>query len=338
MQLVEFDYPLPEAQIAQQPLAERDASRMLVINRDQGTFEHAEFRQIARFLSPGDLVVFNESKVIHARLLGQRKTGGRVEIFLLKALKANVFECLVRASASQKNGLEFTIGNELAGRVLEQLPNSISFAVEFDVHDPTELYAALESVGHVPLPPYIDREDQVSDRSRYQTVYAREPGSVAAPTAGLHYTPRILAELQEKGIETHFVNLHVGLGTFQPIKAENILEHRMHEESFFVPPSVTEAVLAAKAKGKRILAVGTTSARSLESAARGFRETTNLYLYPGQKFKWVNSMQTNFHQPKSSLLVMMAAFMGKDLLFRAYQEALQKQYRFLSYGDSMLVL
>jgi S-adenosylmethionine:tRNA ribosyltransferase-isomerase len=338
MKLSEFDYQLPEHLIAQVPLEKRDASRLMVVDRKSGCLSHKKFVDILDYLTPNDLLVINESKVIHARLLGQRTSGGKVEIFLLSHKGGTQFECLVKATASKKQGMEFCIGDELNGKVLDQIPNSISFIVEFRTKNADQLMVLLEKYGHVPLPPYIRRQDELNDKTRYQTVYAKNLGSVASPTAGLHYSESVLEKIKVKGVSVVTVNLHVGLGTFQPMKADQIKDHKMHHEEFFVSQVVRDQIVECKKRGGRVFGVGTTSVRSLESAARGIEGRTDLYLYPGEKFHVVDAIQTNFHQPKSSLLVMMAAFMGKDLLFAAYEEAIRENYRFLSYGDAMLVL
>jgi len=338
MKLSEFDYQLPEHLIAQVPLETRDASRLMVVDRKSRSLSHKKFVDILDYLTPNDLLVVNESKVIHARLLGQRPSGGKVEIFLLSYKGGTQFECLVKATASKKQGMEFCIGDELNGKVLNQFPNSMSFIVDFNAKNADQLMELLEKYGHVPLPPYIRRQDELNDKTRYQTVYAKNLGSVASPTAGLHYSESVLEKIKQKGVSVVTVNLHVGLGTFQPMKAEQIEDHKMHHEEFFVSQAVRDQIVECKKGGGRVVGVGTTSVRSLESAARGIEGRTDLYLYPGEKFHVVDAIQTNFHQPKSSLLVMMAAFMGKELLFAAYEEAIRENYRFLSYGDAMLVL
>lgn len=338
MLLSEFDYPLPEELIAQNPLDRRDGSRLLVVYKDTGRVEHRMFREIGSFLAAQDLMVFNDSKVIRARLLGNRSTGGRVEIFIIKRSLENRFICLVKATSSKKVGMEFLINGKIPGKIVSQISDSMNFEVEFEKMNHLEAEEMFSREGHIPLPPYIKRDDLSSDSERYQTVYAKNLGSVAAPTAGLHYTKEVLDDLEKRKIERCFVNLCVGLGTFQPVKADDIRNHRMHEESFLVSEEVESLVKQKVADSKRVVAVGTTSLRALESAARGKEETTDLYLYPGEKFYWINALQTNFHQPKSSLLILLAAFMGKELMEHVYLEAIKEKYRFLSYGDTMLVL
>lgn len=337
MQLSDFDYFVPEELVAQRPLEQRDASRMLVLHKSSGKIEHRVFKNLPEFLGPSDLMIFNQSKVVKARLHGLRETGGRVEVFLTKRISPNSFECLVKATAANKAGLSFEIGEGLRGKILGPGSEPMLFIVEFSATG-ASLESRIEQFGKVPLPPYIQREAELEDISRYQTIYAKNAGSVAAPTAGLHFTPAIIEEIKSKGVELDFVTLHVGLGTFQPIKVENIADHSMHKEEFSLNDGLKEKCEAARGKGRRVIAVGTTSVRALESAARGKQNETNLFLKPGEKFHWVDAMLTNFHQPKSSLVVMLSAFVGKDLLFEAYQKAVEEKYRFFSYGDCMLVV
>lgn len=338
MNLNEFDFFVPEELVAQEPLVERDASRMLVLDRASGRIEHSRFRQLADFLRPEDFLVFNQSRVIRARLLGVRETGGKVEIFVLKEIAPGEYEALVKATASQKHGLTFRVGEQLEGEILGPCEDSIAYRIRLRALGGVSVDAALESEGHIPLPPYIRRADRNEDSERYQTIYAKEKGSVAAPTAGLHFTDRAFSALKEKGIEHGFVTLHVGLGTFQPIKVDDIREHRMHSETYTLAPDLLERCARAKKAGGRVIAVGTTSVRALESAARGLHGSTDLFLKPGDPFLFVDGMLTNFHQPKSSLVVMLTAFAGKDLLRKAYSEAVAEKYRFFSYGDCMLVV
>lgn len=371
-ELSDFDYDLPEALIAQAPLAQRDGSRLLVLNRSTGAIQHSYFKKlVSDFLLPSDLLIFNQSKVVHARLLGERASGGKVEIFLLRQISADstkgitdsakkmvdsahrgtingssmidgspvgIFECLLRVTTANKIGLEFQLGSSMAGKITGPGTTPTTFHVELRSLSGNSLESEIEKIGHVPLPPYIERADAEADRERYQTVYAKMRGSVAAPTAGLHFTEDTFAQLRQKGIEYDFVTLHVGLGTFQPIKVENLSEHKMHQEEFYLEPALWEKIQERKRIGGRIIAVGTTTVRSLESYARGKRGQTDLFLYPGEKFHIVDGMITNFHQPKSSLLVMLSAFAGRDNLLAAYRAAIQEQYRFFSYGDCMLVV
>lgn len=338
MKLEEFDFHVPEELVAQRPLEQRSGSRMLVLHRKSGVVEHRKFLDLPEYLGAKDILVFNKSKVIKARLIGQRASGGKVEIFLLKKRAEGKFECLVKATAAAKEGLEVSFGDLLKAKILGRLPDGMSYEVELTAPD-GRLDFWIEKLGRMPLPPYIRREADGLDVGRYQTVYAEEPGSVAAPTAGLHFTSEMLETLRSEGVSLRFVSLHVGLGTFQPIKVENIDEHRMHDELFEVEKSLLEECKDARASGKRVIAVGTTSVRALESAARGLDGVTELFLKPGAEFKVVDAMCTNFHQPKSSLVVMLSAFVGsRELLLETYRKAVEEKYRFFSYGDCMLVL
>jgi S-adenosylmethionine:tRNA ribosyltransferase-isomerase len=338
MKLSELDFHVPEELVAQHPLEQRSASRMLVLHRRDGRIEHRRFLDLPEYLTPPDLLVFNRSKVVKARLIGTRATGGKVEIFLLKRLGGERFESLIKATAAEKEGLEVSFGDVLRAKVLRRLPDGMTYEVALEAVD-GRLDFWLDKLGRMPLPPYIRRDADGLDVGRYQTVYAQEPGSVAAPTAGLHFTPEMLEALRGKGVRTDFLTLHVGLGTFQPIKTETVEEHRMHEELFSLPAELRADIPAVKARGGRIVAVGTTTVRALESAARGYEGVTDLFLKPGSEFRVVDALFTNFHQPKSSLVVMLAAFVGdKDLLLRAYGQAVEERYRFFSYGDCMLVL
>lgn len=345
MKLSEFDYPLPEELIAQGPLPERDASRMLLLGRTSGVLKHSTFRELPSFLRAGDLLVLNESRVVKARLEGKRRSGGAVECFVLREAGAGNFECLLRSSA-RKEDLEFQIPDLADAKVLGSGTVPGTFFVHFHFHGVANMDELLARAGHVPLPPYITRADDARDSERYQTVYAREAGSVAAPTAGLHFTPEMLATLQKAGIGIAFVLLHVGLGTFQPIKSETVEEHRMHKEWYSIPKATLEALLATKREGGRVIAVGSTSLRSLESWARdigkqdehGWSGWTDLFLAPGAEFRAVDGMLTNFHLPKSTLFVLVAAFAGLERAKEAYARAVAERYRFFSYGDCMLIL
>lgn len=339
MKLSEFDYHIPEELVAQRPLEERSASRMLVLHRKTGQIEHRRFLDLPEYVAAPDLMIFNQSKVVKARLIGTRSTGGKVEIFLLRRRGgAAKFECLIKATAAEKVGLDVSFGDFLTAKVTGKLPDGMTYEVAIEAADGRRDFW-LEKLGRMPLPPYIRRDADGLDVGRYQTIYAEDPGSVAAPTAGLHFTPAVMETLKGKGVRTGFLSLHVGLGTFQPIKVDDIEEHKMHEERFTIPDELWANVQAAKAKGERVIAVGTTAVRALESRARGFDGVTNLFLKPDSEFKVVDALITNFHQPKSSLVVMLSAFVGdKDLLFRAYGEAVNEKYRFFSYGDCMLVV
>lgn len=365
MKLTEFDYDLPFERIAQHPLEERDASKMLVApcgkartkanaasearamcgqetTQKPTRFVDAHFRNLAEFLSAGDLLVFNQSKVVNARLLGERDSGGKVEAFLLAKVDAHTFRGLLKCSAKKEAGLQFTIGDEVQAKVIEADNENGIFTIRLD----REVDSVLEIFGKTPLPPYITREAEGKDLSRYQTIYAATPGSVAAPTAGLHFTDKVLNEIQAAGVNVAYLDLHVGLGTFQPIKVENVNDHKMHSEIFSISEETAALVEQTKKNGGRVIAVGTTSLRALESSAALNRQkkvvpgvaSTKLYVKPGDEFYVVDGLLTNFHQPKSSLLVLVAALMGFARMKQAYAHALAREYRFLSYGDCMLIV
>ncbi|MGZ3649610.1 MAG: tRNA preQ1(34) S-adenosylmethionine ribosyltransferase-isomerase QueA [Bdellovibrionota bacterium] len=338
MKLSEFDFHVPEELVAQRPLEQRSASKMLVLHRKSGAIEHRQFLDLPDYLAKPDLLIFNRSKVVKARLIGQRSTGGKVEIFMLRKRAGGHFECLIKATAAEKEGLEVGFGDFLQAKVIRKLPDGMTYEVAFEAGD-GRVDFWLEKLGRMPLPPYIRRDADGLDVGRYQTVYAEDLGSVAAPTAGLHFTESVFETLRAKGVRTGFLSLHVGLGTFQPIKTDTIDEHKMHEEHFSIPPELWAQVQAAKSAGERVIAVGTTAVRALESKARGKEGFTDLFLKPGSEFKVVDALFTNFHQPKSSLIVMLSAFVGsKELLFEAYRAAVAEKYRFFSYGDCMLVV
>jgi S-adenosylmethionine:tRNA ribosyltransferase-isomerase len=323
----EFDYNLPEELIAQQPLPERDASRMLVVDRATGTWEDRMFRDFPTYVHDGDCLVLNDSRVFPSRLYGRREHGtGRVEIFLTRQITANTWEALVRPGKKMRTGERIQISDDLSAEILGRG----EFGERIVRLDPRgDLFEVLERVGHMPLPPYIRRPDTPEDRSRYQTIFAQARGSVAAPTAGLHFTPEILARCRA---EIARVTLHVGLGTFQPLHSDVVETITLHEESFVVPPEARRAM----DRAKRVIAVGTTSVRAIESDWD--LPVTRLFLYPGAKFRRTGAMLTNFHLPKSSLLILVCAFAGKDLALAAYRHAVKQKYRFFSYGDCMLIL
>lgn len=337
MKRTDFTYELPPELIAQMPLAQRSASRLLCFDKTSGALSDQNFRDLPGLLEPGDLLVFNNTEVIPARLFGKKASGGRVEILVERLL--NQRECLaqVRASKSPKAGgfLILEDGNEL--RVLGR-ENSFYHlqAVSGDLMD------MLKDMGHMPLPPYITREDTDSDRRRYQTVFAETPGAVAAPTAGLHFDQALLDQLKERGVESTTVTLHVGAGTFQPVRADNIEDHHMHAEWLNVPSTACDAIAATRARGGRVIAVGTTAVRSLETAAQGgelvpFSGDSRIFIYPPYEFRVVDAMITNFHLPESTLLMLVSAFAGQENTLAAYRHAVDQAYRFFSYGDAMLI-
>ena len=343
MDISAFDYELPPELIAQAPLPERDASRLLVLDRGSGATSHSTFAELPELLAAGDLLVVNRSRVIPARLLGRRASGGEAEVLLVRDRGEGRWEAMVRPGRHLRPGQRVTVDDDLSVVIeSEALGDDGRRRVRL-LSRRRDVDGALERVGHTPLPPYIRRADRPADRERYQTVYARESGSVAAPTAGLHFTPSLLARLAERGIERAELLLHVGPGTFQPVRAPSVEEHRVAPEPYVVPPEAAAAVARARARGGRIVAVGTTTVRALESAARpdgsvspGEGET-GLVVVPGHRFRAVDVLLTNFHLPRSSLLLLVAAFAGRETVLRAYAEAVRERYRFYSYGDAMLV-
>jgi len=330
--LSDFDYTLPQKLIAQEPPACREAARMLVLDRKKGTWRDCEFRDFPGFLAPGDCLVLNDTRVFPSRLYGRRDNGtGRVEIFLTKQLSADglTWTALVRPGRKMRSGEHVTISEELTAAILGRG----EFGERTVRLKPTgEIFEVLERSGHVPLPPYIRRPDTPADRSRYQTVFARERGSVAAPTAGLHFTSEILDACRAAGAEIARVTLHVGLGTFQPLHADAIENVKLHAESFTVPEAAVRAMDAAK----RVVAVGTTTVRAIESDPAN--SETDLFIHPGFRFRRTGALLTNFHLPRSSLLVLVCAFAGRELTLAAYRHAVKQRYRFYSYGDCMLIL
>jgi len=340
MKLSLFDYNLPEELIAQYPLDKRDESRLMVINRKDGSINHHVFSQLPDFLDAGDLLVLNNTKVIPARLVGKKeKSSGEVEILLLSSRTDGTWEALVKRSSRMNYGSRVIFGDgKLSARILDKT-DSGGRIIQFESSG--NLRELLDKYGKPPLPPYIKREVDTKDKDRYQTIYAKNDGAVAAPTAGLHFTNAIFEKLKLKGIDSTELTLHVGLGTFQPVKSENIEEHHIHSEFFSVPKESADKINASKGK---IVAVGTTSVRALESSAdengkiNANSGSTDIFIYPGYKFKIVDAMITNFHLPKSTLLMLVSAFAGRELIMRAYHQAIEQKYRFFSYGDGMLIL
>ncbi|MBX9962790.1 MAG: tRNA preQ1(34) S-adenosylmethionine ribosyltransferase-isomerase QueA [Burkholderiales bacterium] len=339
MKLDEFDYVLPSELIAQHPPTERGASRMLTVDGATGSFRDGWFRDLPRLLEPNDLLVFNDTRVIRARLIGRKATGGRVEMLVERVLDDHHALVQLSASHTPREGSWLQFGGDLLVEVLSR--HGEFFQVRFDSEAP--VLDLLEQHGQLPLPPYIEREDEGDDATRYQTVYADKPGAVAAPTAGLHFSEPMLERIAQTGARSVFLTLHVGAGTFQPVRVDDVTEHRMHAERYQIGQDVVDAVVETKSKGGRVLAVGTTSLRALEAAAArtGTLEAgggeTNLFILPGFKFKVVDRLLTNFHLPKSTLLMLVSAFGGLDTIRRAYLHAVQERYRFFSYGDAMLI-
>ncbi len=341
MLVKEFSYELPQELIAQHPVPERDASRLMVLNRRDEAISECTFKAVTDHLCAGDLLVMNDTRVIPARLFGVRPTGGRVEIFLLRrSAGGDRWECLLRPSKKFHPGQQILLGPDMTAVVLSR-SGTENWLVEFSGSEPFDGW--LEREGHIPLPPYLQREDCSADRERYQTVVARNPGAVAAPTAGLHFTPELLARLAEAGIETAFLTLHTGLGTFQPLRVERVEDHRIHKELYRFPPETAAAIQRTKSRGGRVVAVGTTTARTLEYCAlpggnvsAGAGEA-DIFIYPGYRFKVVDALITNFHLPESTLLMLVSAFAGKELTLHAYRTAVARGFRFYSYGDAMLI-
>ncbi|WP_375737505.1 tRNA preQ1(34) S-adenosylmethionine ribosyltransferase-isomerase QueA [Pseudomonas boanensis] len=336
MRVADFHFELPEAQIARHPLSERRASRLLVLDGVSGQLSHRQFADLLEYLRPGDLMVFNNTRVIPARLFGQKASGGKLEMLVERVLDSHRVLAHVRSSKSPKPGSFILIEG---GGEAEMLARHDAL---FELRFTEEVLPLLERVGHMPLPPYIDRPDEDADRERYQTVYARHAGAVAAPTAGLHFDQAMLEAIAEKGVATAFVTLHVGAGTFQPVRVERIEDHHMHHEWLEVGQDVVDAVAACRARGGRVIAVGTTSVRSLESAARdgqlkAFSGDTDIFLYPGRPFHVVDALVTNFHLPESTLLMLVSAFAGYAETMAAYAAAVEGGYRFFSYGDAMFI-
>ncbi len=338
MRRADFAYDLPPELIAQAPLAERSASRMLCLDGDSGEVEDAAVADLPGRLRAGDLLVFNDTRVIPARVFGRKASGGRVELLVERLLDGARLLALVRSSKSPKPGGELRLDGDVRAEVVGRLGDLFELRLPVG----TDTVAWLEAAGHVPLPPYIARDDTAADRDRYQTVFADRPGAVAAPTAGLHFDAALLERLAAAGIETARVTLHVGAGTFQPVRAERVADHVMHAEWLEVTQATCDAVAAARARGGRVVAVGTTTVRSLETAAadgtlRPCAGETRLFITPGYAFRVVDLMLTNFHLPESTLLMLVCAFAGRDHVLAAYRHAVAARYRFFSYGDAMLV-
>ncbi|MDO5037040.1 MAG: tRNA preQ1(34) S-adenosylmethionine ribosyltransferase-isomerase QueA [Tissierellia bacterium] len=339
MKLEEFNYDLPQELIAQEPLKKRDHSRLLHVDKATGDYRDDIFKNIGHYLRPGDTLVFNDTKVLPARLYGHRpQKEEAIEVLLLKEKKKDCWECLVRPGRKMKEGQEIIFSDQLRGRVTEVLESG-SRLIDFSYEG--VFLEIIDHLGAMPLPPYIKKD--LKEKDRYQTIYAKNIGSSAAPTAGLHFTQALMEEIKAMGVDILFVTLHVGLGTFQPVRAENIEDHHMHEEVYFVSPQVAQKINQKKSQGHRILAVGTTSLRTLEAAtnAQGLLEaghgSTDIFIYPGYTFKMVDGLITNFHLPESTLLMLVSAFSSQEIIKRAYQHAIEAKYRFFSFGDAMFL-
>lgn len=346
MNISEFDYELPENLIAQMPADKRENSKMLVLDKTTQTIEHKHFFDITDYIDKNCVLVLNNTKVIPARLYGTKDTGAKIEVFLLEAKEGKFWSCLIKPSKRVKPDTIITISDELKIRAVKRLEDAGEWLVE--LYYEGDLFEILNKVGNIPLPPYIERKLQTEelkqfDINRYQTVYAKDEGSVAAPTAGLHFTQEILKKLKNKGVEITYVTLNVGLGTFRPVKCENILDHKMHSETFQITQEAADIINNAKVQGKKIIAVGTTTVRTLETAYKKYgcikacQDHSELFIYPPYEFKVIDNLITNFHLPKSTLLMLVSALAGKDFIFNAYQEAIKNEYRFFSYGDCMLI-
>jgi len=366
MNLSDFYFELPEELIAQYPLAERTDSRLLCLNGKNGELEDRIFKDLPELLQPGDLLVFNNTRVIPARLFGKKSTGGKLEVLVERVLDEQSFLAQIRASKSPKEGAILELGTDSGENEGESKNNTNSGNAGFQVKmiarqgdlfhlqlvsgKEQNVFTLLDRFGHMPLPPYVDRADEKTDLQRYQTVYAKEKGAVAAPTAGLHFDEALLNMLSEMGVNTAWVTLHVGAGTFQPVRVENILDHKMHSEYVDVSAETVVKIKQTHAQGGRVIAVGTTAMRSLESASgsagkegdvsdeiKEFHGDTDIFIYPGYKFKTVDAMITNFHLPESTLIMLISAFAGLDNVKNAYQHAIDEKYRFFSYGDAMFI-
>jgi len=340
--LGDYDYHLPAKLIAQQPLAQRDQSRLLCLDRDTGQWGHRQFTDIVNLLDAGDVLVLNNTQVIPGRLLGRKQSGGKVEVLILdyaQGVTGKIFQCLIKSSKRPRPGSRLLFEQGLEGRV--ETVSATTCMVSFQGQE--RFGRILQEIGHIPLPPYIHRDDVARDHESYQTVYAAQKGAIAAPTAGLHFTQNLLAQLVQKGVELAVLTLHVGYGTFVPVRAADIRDHRMHAEWFTLSEEAAHSIQTAKAAGRRVVAVGTTSVRSLEYCALEEGQIAprsgmcDLFIYPGYRFKMVDAMITNFHLPQSTLLMLVAAFAGRENILNAYAEAVRQKYRFFSYGDAMLI-
>ncbi|MGV7094317.1 tRNA preQ1(34) S-adenosylmethionine ribosyltransferase-isomerase QueA [Siccibacter turicensis] len=343
MRVSDFAFELPDSLIAHYPQAQRSACRLLSLDGPTGQLEHGTFTDLLDKLNPGDLLVFNNTRVIPARLFGRKASGGKIEVLVERMLDDKRILAHVRASKAPKPGAELLLGDDESISATMVARHDALFEIAFN--DARPVLDILNDIGHMPLPPYIERPDEDADRELYQTVYSQKPGAVAAPTAGLHFDEPLLEKLREKGVEMAFVTLHVGAGTFQPVRVDTIEDHIMHAEYAEVPQDVVDAVLGAKARGNRVIAVGTTSVRSLESAAQAakndliepFFGDTKIFIYPGYQYRVIDALITNFHLPESTLIMLVSAFAGYKHTMNAYQAAVNAQYRFFSYGDAMFI-
>ena len=339
MKVTDFDYELPEELIAQTPMEKRDESRLMVLDRKEQTIEHKHFKDVIDYLEPGDVLVRNNTKVIPARLYGKKETGAKVEFLLLNNMEKDIWECIVRPGNKLHVGAKVIFGDGiLKAEVLDTMPGGTR-KVKF--HYEGIFNEILDKIGLMPLPPFI--HESLKEKDRYQTVYAKYEGSAAAPTAGLHFTPELLKKIEEKGIDIANVTLHVGIGTFRPVKEDTVEAHQMHSEHFYIKEEDCEKINKAKKSGHRVIAVGTTSCRVLETIAddNGYVKPTEgdtqIFIYPGYKFRCLDALITNFHLPQSTLVMLVSALAGKDYIMKAYKEAVEQKYRFFSFGDAMLI-
>jgi S-adenosylmethionine:tRNA ribosyltransferase-isomerase len=336
IKLSDYDYNLPKELIAKYPVEPRDSCRLMVLDRKSRSIRHRIFRDITEYLEEGDLLVLNDTKVIPARLIGKKETGAKIEIFLLRPFCDNEWEVLIKNIKRLKAGQKVIIGEDFYAELTEKYEEG---KARVRLHG-EDINALIKKYGHIPLPPYIEREDEEKDKELYQTVFAKKEGAVASPTAGLHFTESLLEKLEKKGVKKAFCTLHVGLGTFRPIQTEDIAKHKMHEEFYQIPEKTIKMIQETKKRGKKVVAVGTTVVRTLETYAltekkEGF---SDIFIYPPYNFKIVDALITNFHLPKSTLILLVSAFAGREFILRAYSEAVKKRYRFFSYGDAMLIL
>ena len=339
MKVSDFNYELPEELIAQHPYDKRDEARLMVLNRRENKYEHKVFKDIIDYLNPGDCLVINNTKVLPARLYGKKDTGANVEFLLLKRIEGDYWEAMVRPGNKLRPGAKVEFGNGLLKAEVLEVIDGGNRKVKFEYNG--IFNEILDQIGLMPLPPYI--KETLKEKDKYQTVYAKHDGSAAAPTAGLHFTEELLEKIKEKGVEVANVTLHVGIGTFRPVKVENIEEHSMHSEHYYIKEDDVEKINNAKRNGKRVIAVGTTSCRVLESVAdengmmKAIENDTNIFIYPGYKFKCIDALITNFHLPESTLIMLVSALAGRDFVMNAYEEAVKEKYKFFSFGEAMFI-
>lgn len=340
MKKSDFYFDLPDELIAQTPIEPRDHSRLLILDKETGETEHRHFYDIINLLSEGDLLVINDSRVIPARLYGKNEKGGDIEILLLKQLEQDIWEMLVKPGKRAKIGNTLSFGDGLLKGEITDVTDEGNRICRFS-YEASSIYEVLDKIGQMPLPPYIT--EKLTDKERYQTVYSNELGSAAAPTAGLHFTKELMQKIEEKGVKIARVTLHVGLGTFRPVKEDNILDHKMHTEHYYLPKQTADLINETKKNGGRVIAVGTTSCRTLEASAskngeiREDSDDTSIFIYPGYKFRVIDALITNFHLPESTLIMLISALAGRENVLNAYNEAIRERYRFFSFGDSMFI-